>query len=93
MGSNFHIIGEVFNKVYTGSPETYVLNEEVQYVPPGSVAIFELTLEVPRNYLLVDHALWRVAKGGLGILKVSGPPNPAIYPSVPNKTEKGKAKK
>jgi nitrite reductase (NO-forming) len=24
IGSNFHIIGEVFNKVYTGSPKTYV---------------------------------------------------------------------
>jgi nitrite reductase (NO-forming) len=85
IGSNFHIIGEVFNKVYTGSPETYVLNEEAKYVPPGSVAIFELTLEVPGNYLLVDHALWRVAKGGLGILKVSGPQNDAIYLSGPKK--------
>ena len=85
MGSNFHIIGEVFNKVYTGSPKTYVVNEEAWYVPPGSVAIFELTLEVPGNYLLVDHALWRVAKGAAGILKVSGSQNDAIYQSAPKK--------
>ena len=73
VGANFHIIGEIFDKVYTGSPETYVLNEETWYVPPGSMATFELTLDKPGDYLLVDHALFRVVKGAVGVLHVTIP--------------------
>jgi nitrite reductase (NO-forming) len=78
IGSNFHIIGEIFDKVYSGSPDTYVLNEETVYVPPGSMTILELTLNKPGDYLLVDHALVRTEKGAAGILHVSAPiPEPA----------------
>lgn len=79
IGSNFHIIGEIFDKVYSGSPDTPVKNEETYYVPPGSVSTFELKLDEPGQYLLVDHALWRVAKGAAGILQVEGAWNDAIY--------------
>lgn len=72
IGSNFHIIGEVFDKVFTGSPETFIVNEEAWYVPPGSVAAFEMYLDVPGEYLLVDHALYRTQKGAAGILNVTG---------------------
>ncbi|MFZ0548710.1 MAG: copper-containing nitrite reductase [Candidatus Promineifilaceae bacterium] len=83
IGSNFHIIGELFDKVYTGSPDTFILNEETWYVPPGSVATFELTANVPGDYLLVDHALYRVGKGAGGILHVSGDHDEEIYSPVP----------
>lgn len=83
IGSNFHIIGEIFDKVYTGSPDTYTLNEETWYVPPGSVATFELTPNVPGDYLLVDHALYRVGKGAGGILHVSGDYDESIYSPLP----------
>jgi nitrite reductase (NO-forming) len=73
IGSNFHVIGEIFDKVYTGSPETYVVNEETWYVPPGSIATFELTLDKPGDYLLVDHALTRTARGAAGVLHVTLP--------------------
>lgn len=79
VGSNFHIIGEIFDKVYTGSPTTYVANEETWYVPPGSMSVFEFKLNEPGQYLLVDHALWRVAKGAAGILNVAGEWNPDVY--------------
>jgi nitrite reductase (NO-forming) len=79
IGSNFHIIGEIFDKGYSGSPDTFIANEETWYVPPGSVAIFEFSLDVPGNYLLVDHALYRVGKGAAGLLKVSGPHDDSIY--------------
>ena len=79
VGSNFHIIGEVFDKVYTGSPETFIRNEEVSYVPPGSVSTFELNLNVPGEYLLVDHALYRTQKGAAGILMVDGDWDTDIY--------------
>jgi len=83
IGSNFHIIGEIFDKVYSGSVETYTLNEETWYVPPGSVSTFELTLDVPGDYLLVDHALYRVSKGAAGVLHVSGAQDDTIYSPAP----------
>ncbi len=78
-GSNFHIIGEIFDRVYSGSPDTFTANEEVWYVPPGSVSTFELTLDLPGSYTLVDHALYRVQKGAAGLLQVSGDWNPDIF--------------
>lgn len=83
IGSNFHIIGELFNKVYSGSPETYIENEETWYVPPGSVSVFEFTLDVPGEYLLVDHALYRVGKGAGGFLVASGEHDETIYSPPP----------
>lgn len=79
IGSNFHVIGEIFDKVYTGAPETFIANEETWYTPPGSVATFELHLDEPGNYTLVDHALFRTQKGAAGILHVSGEWNHDLY--------------
>lgn len=73
VGANFHVIGEIFDKVYTGSPDTFIANEETWYVPPGSMATFELTLDAPGDYLLVDHALFRALKGAVGLLRVTAP--------------------
>ena len=42
--------------------------------------IVDLQTRVPGTYTLVDHALSRAfGKGALGMLKVSGPDNPALY--------------
>ena len=79
IGSNFHIIGEIFDKVYTGALDTLVRNEETWYVPPGSVSTFEFKLDEPGQYLLVDHALWRVAKGAVGYMMADGPWNDDVY--------------
>ena len=79
IGGNFHIIGEIFDKVYTGSPNTFIENEETWFVPPGSVSTFELTLNEPGKYLLVDHALYRVLKGAAGVLNVTGEWDPDVY--------------
>ncbi len=84
IGSNFHIIGEIFDKVYSGDPATYIGNEETWYVPPGSVSIFELGLNVPGRYLLVDHALYRVSKGAAGVLMTNGDDyDTSIYSPLP----------
>lgn len=71
IGSNWHIIGTIFDKVYAGSSKTSVLNEETVHVPPGSAAVFELSAPVPGKYLLVDHALFRVPKGAAGFMHVN----------------------
>jgi nitrite reductase (NO-forming) len=83
IGSNFHIIGEIFDKVYSGSIESPILNEETWYVPPGSVATFELVLDLPGTYLLVDHALYRVGKGAAGFLIAEGVHDESIYSPMP----------
>jgi nitrite reductase (NO-forming) len=83
VGSNFHIIGEIFDKVFTGAPETFIANEETWYVPPGSFAAFEFTIDVPGTYLLVDHALFRAGRGAAGALIASGPHDDSIYSPQP----------
>ena len=83
VGSNFHIIGEIFDRVFTGAPETYISNEETWYTPPGSFAAFEFKLDVPGTYLLVDHALFRAGHGAAGQLIVAGEHDESIYSPVP----------
>jgi len=49
-------------------------------VPAGGAMIAEFKLDVPGSYVLVDHSIFRAFnKGALGVLKVDGPPNLAIY--------------
>jgi nitrite reductase (NO-forming) len=69
-GSNFHIIGTIWDKVYTGHNKDATRNEETVVVPPGSAAVFELSTPVPGQYLIVDHALWRVPQGAGGFMWV-----------------------
>ncbi len=78
--SSFHVIGEVFDKVYTEGGTRFQENVQTTLVPAGGSAIVEFKLEVPGTYILVDHALLRAFnKGALGMLKVEGPENKAIY--------------
>jgi nitrite reductase (NO-forming) len=79
--SSFHVIGEIFDKVYTLGGTTTAPLEGIQTVtvPAGGAVITEFKLEVPGNYTLVDHALARMERGLLGVLHVEGPPNTDIY--------------
>ena len=89
--SSFHVIGEVLGRVY-GDGATKVVDRDVQTisVPPGSAAIVELETPVPGTFVLVDHALSRAfGKGALGMLKVTGQENSAIYSGKISDTEYG----
>lgn len=79
--SSFHVIGEIFDKVYPmGSVTTKIVNDvQTVTVAPGGAVMVDLKLEVPGTYVLVDHALSRVEKGGAGHLIVEGPENPKIF--------------
>jgi len=79
--SSFHVIGEIFDKVYPmGSATTKVVNDvQTVTVAPGGAVMADIKLEVPGTYVLVDHALSRVEKGGAGHLIVEGPENPRIF--------------
>ena len=78
--SSFHVIGEIFDRVYTEA-STSAPRENVQTttVPPGGAAIVEFKVDYPGKYVLVDHALSRAGKGLLGILEVVGPADKAVY--------------
>jgi nitrite reductase (NO-forming) len=78
--SSFHVIGEIFDRVWYEGGTRYQENVQTTLVPAGGAMIADFHLEVPGSYVLVDHALFRAFnKGALGILKVDGPENPAIY--------------
>ena len=79
--SSFHVIGEIFDRVY---PEggTALRNENVQttLIPAGGAAIVEFKLEAPGNFLLVDHSIFRAFnKGALGMLAVSGLQDSSVF--------------
>ena len=79
--SSFHIIGEVFDKVYVDGAIGGLENKNVQttLVPSAGSVILEFKIDVPGSYLLVDHSIFRVAKGALGILTATGDDHPNIF--------------
>lgn len=81
--SSFHVIGEIFDRVYNLASLTSPPLTDVQttLVPPGGATMVEFKLDVPGNYILVDHALSRAEKGLAGILEVTGDENPEIFHS------------
>jgi len=80
--SSFHVIGEIFDTVYPEAASEPVHNVQTTLVPPGGATIVEFKLEVPGNYILVDHAISRIEKGAVGILVVEGAEAPEIYQKV-----------
>lgn len=77
--SSFHVIGEIFDKVYVEGGK--LINENVQstIVPAGGSAIVEFKVDILGSYTLVDHSIFRAFnKGALGQLKVEGAENPEI---------------
>jgi nitrite reductase (NO-forming) len=79
--SSFHVIGEVFERVYNLGSLTTAPMRDVQTttVPPGGATVVDIKLEVPGKFMLVDHALSRVERGLAGVLEVTGPDNPDVY--------------
>jgi len=82
--SSFHLIGEIFDKVYNfgGLLSEPLHGIQTVTVPAGGAVITEVKLDVPGNYTLVDHALVRMERGLVGILHVEGAANPDIYDGV-----------
>lgn len=82
--SSFHVIGEVFDKVYDQASLTSQPLTDVQttLVPPGGATVVEFKVDYPGRYILVDHALSRMEKGLVGFLTVKGEADPAIFSST-----------
>jgi nitrite reductase (NO-forming) len=83
--SSFHVIGEIFDRVYPEAAIGGALRRNVQttLVPAGGAAIVEFKVDVPGRFLLVDHSISRAMdKGALGSLVVSGDDRPDIFRSL-----------
>jgi nitrite reductase (NO-forming) len=82
--SSFHVIGEIFDKVYLDGALDGAVNRNVQttLVPSAGAVIVEFKVNAPATYLLVDHSIFRVAKGALGALVVEGPEDPTVFKAV-----------
>jgi nitrite reductase (NO-forming) len=81
--SSFHVIGTIFDKVYReGSLEVPERNVQTTVVPPGGASAVEFKVDVPGDYTLVDHAIFRLEKGAIGSLHVTGPDRPDLYQKV-----------
>jgi nitrite reductase, copper-containing len=77
--SSFHVIGEIFDKVYVEGGK--LINENVQstLIPAGGAAMIEFKVDIPGSFTIVDHSLFRAFnKGALGQLVVEGEDHPEI---------------
>ena len=79
--SSFHVIGEIFDRVYPFASLTSPPLTDVQTVsvPPGGAWVVEFKLDVPGRYILVDHALSRLERGLVGFLYAEGEDAPEIF--------------
>ena len=82
--SSFHVIGEVFDRVYSQGDLTSppLRNVQTTTVAPGGATMVEFKVEVPGRYILVDHALSRMEKGLAGFLYVTGDGVPEVFSST-----------
>lgn len=78
--SSFHIIGEIFDRVYVEGGSRYQENVQTTLIPSGGAAIVEFTVDIPGTYTLVDHSIFRAMhKGAMGLLEVEGEERPDIF--------------
>ena len=78
--SSFHVIGEIFDRVWFEGGTRDQENVQTTLIPSGGAAIAEFHTVVPGSFVMVDHSIFRAFnKGALAILKVSGPENKTVY--------------
>lgn len=78
--SSFHVIGEIFDKVYVEGGDLVNQNVQTTIIPAGGSTIVEFKLDVPGTYNLVDHSIFRAFnKGALAQIKVEGERDASIF--------------
>ncbi|MFB6070372.1 MAG: copper-containing nitrite reductase [Halanaeroarchaeum sp.] len=92
LSSSFHPIGNVWSRAWqngalANAPDEYV---QTMAVPPGSAFVGDLDTPVPGRITLVDHALSRVVRKGLGAdIEVRGETRPAVFDPRPGAASTG----
>jgi nitrite reductase (NO-forming) len=82
--SSFHIIGEIFDNVYTeGGTVVAQHNVQTTLIPAGGSTIVEFGLDKPGDLIIVDHSIFRAFnQGALGMIRVTGSDNAKVYAAV-----------
>ena len=83
--SSFHVIGEVFDRVWpeAGLPGEPRRNVQTTLIPAGGAAIVEFKVEMPGRFLFVDHSISRAMdKGALGAIEVTGEAPHGVFRSL-----------
>lgn len=70
--SAFHVIGGIFERVYSdGDPAHAQTGVSTYAVPPGGGAVFDVILAEPGEYTFVDHSMRNMSIGALGVLRAT----------------------
>jgi nitrite reductase (NO-forming) len=78
--SSFHVIGEIFDSVNIEGGSSVNHNVQTTLIPAGGAAFLDFKLDVPGNFIMVDHSIFRAFnKGALGLIAVAGDENKTIY--------------
>jgi nitrite reductase (NO-forming) len=78
--SSFHVIGAVLDNVYPEGGSVVQHDVQTTLVPAGGAAIVEFRPQVPGDYVMVDHSIFRAfSKGALGMIHVTGGDQPLVY--------------
>jgi nitrite reductase (NO-forming) len=80
--SSFHVIGEIFDRLYPEGASEPLTNVQTTLVPAGGAIMAEMKLQEPGSYILVDHSLGRLQKGAAGFLDVEGAADPAVFAPI-----------
>jgi nitrite reductase (NO-forming) len=82
--SDFHVVGNIFDRIYPGGNTSQVIDGVQTYtVPTGGGAVFELEFERGMsgegNYAFVTHAFADASKGAVGVIQVGSPKTMASH--------------
>jgi len=74
LGSDFHVVGDIFDTVEPdGNPFNVMHGVSTYGVPAGGAAMFELTLDEPGTYPFVTHSFRWADAGALGLIRATEP--------------------
>lgn len=69
--SGFHVVGTIFEAVYSnGNPANRLVGVQTHTVAPGEGSVFDLVMPEAGTYPIVTHAFAYASKGAVGMLKV-----------------------
>jgi nitrite reductase (NO-forming) len=85
--SSFHVIGQIFDRVYQlgGLGAAPLAGVQTVSVAPGGATIVDFKIQRAARYTIVDHALSRLERGLVGFLIVDGPRDDALMHEGPAK--------